>query len=331
MNKKTQRSHSSSLEHSLRLPTTFAESIERIKIFALQEFEREIAQKQLYYHTYEHVNNVQRRSQHIFQVVRPYWEVASSQDQPPISLPRMELLLTLCAFAHDMVQIFIPPTQPHTARKRQPGVSEMATIDQLLEYINELNQQLTTSDQDSPARLTNEDLTIIRDAIETTICAYDTTEQAIYQPKLTQDNQSLSLVARILALADIGALGLDGIKVYNREGSQLFLEENLDVIPLLLDGTIHSLSASNWELYENIRQRLLSRCRFQVNFAKSRLARFEREVADFPPDAISELTHKVFKYLNATTIQEVEKITPTDENTSLEVLLQFFKFEQYIN
>jgi len=331
MNKKTQRSHSSSLEHSLRLPTTFAEGIERIKIFALQEFEREIAQKQLYYHTHEHVNNVQRRTKHIFQVVRPYWEIASSQHRPPINLPRMELLLTLCAFAHDMVQIFIPPTQPHTARKRQMGVSEMATIDQLLKYINELNQQLQTFEPDSPARLTNEDITIIREAIETTICAYDTTEQAIYQPKLYENNQSLSPVARILALADIGALGLDGIKVYNREGSQLFLEENLDVIPLLLDGTIHSLDSSNWQLYENIRQRLLSRCRFQVSFAKSRFTRFEREVADFPPEAISTLTHQVFKYLNSTIIQELERITPTDEDTSVEVLLQFFKFDQYIN
>ncbi len=329
MTKKTQRSHSSSLEHSLRLPTTFAESIERVKIFALQEFEREVVQKQLYYHTYEHVSNVQRRSRQIFQAIRPYWEVASPQQQPLTNPPRMELLLDLCAFAHDMVQIFIPPTQAHTCRKRQPGVSEMATIDKLLEYIHKLNQQLQKSEPDSAARLTNEDLKIIQEAIESTICTYDATEQAIYQPKLYEENQSLSPVARIIALADIGALGLDGIKVYNREGGLLFLEENVDVIPLLLDGTIHSLDSSNWE-YENIRQRLLNRCRFQVSFAKSRLARFEREVADFPPDAISAVTHE-FQYLNPTTIQEVETITPTQEDTSLEVLLQFFKFEQYLH
>ncbi len=331
MNRKTQRSHSSSLEHSLRLPTTFAESIDCIKTFALQEFAREIKAQQLYYHTYEHINNVQRRSQQIFQAIRPYWEVATDEDQSLVNLPRMELLLDLCAIAHDMVQIFIPVTQDYTPRKRQPGLSEMATIDQLLEYIHELNQQLQKSDPDSPAKLTNQELTIIREAIAATICAYDPTEQAIYQPKLYEENQSLSPVARILALADIGALGLDGIKVYNREGGLLFLEENLDVIPLLIDGTIHSLNPSNWELYENIRQRLLSRSRFQVNFAKSRLARFEREIAAFPHDAISTLTDDVFKYLNPTRIQEVETITPTAEDTSLEVLLEFFKFEQYLN
>ncbi len=326
---RNQRSHS--LKNSLRLPTTFAESIEQIKSFALQEFQREIVQKQLYYHTYEHVHNVQRRSQRIFQAIRPYWEVASDENLSLINLPQMELLLDLCAIAHDMVQIFVPPTQTHAPRKRQPGVSEMATIDQLLAYINKLNQQLQKSTSDSPARLTDEELTIIREAIAATICVYDPTEQAIYQPSLYEENQLLSPIARILALADIGALGIDSIKVYNQEGSILFLEENLDVIPLLLDGTIYSLNSSNSQLYENIRQRLLSRCRFQVSFAKSRLARFEQEIADFPHDTISTLTHDVFKYLNPTTIQEVENITPTTEDVSLEVLLQFFKFEQYIN
>jgi hypothetical protein len=140
----------------------------------------------------------------------------------------------------------------------------------------------------------------------------------------------LSPVARILSLADIGALGIDGVEVYHQEGSLLVLEENLDLIPLILDGTIYSLKSNDFELYQNIQKRLLNRCRFQVNFAKSRAARLEREIADFPEGAISTL-HEVFKYLNSTTIQEVEAKTPTDESATLEVLLQFFEFERYIN
>jgi hypothetical protein len=317
------------MEQSLQLPTTIAESIAQIKTFALQEFDQEIVQKQLYYHTRDHVNNVQRRGEQIFQAVRPYWEATRGQPMP--HLPRMELLLDLCAFAHDMVQIFVAPAQPHTSRMRSPGVSEMATIERLLDYINKLNQQLQKSNPDSPAILTYEDITIIRDAIAATICAYDSTEQAIYQADLYDSNKSLSPVARILALADIGALGIDGVKVYNQEGSQLALEENVDIIPLLLNGTIHTLGSDNLELYQNIQKRLLKRCRFQVNFAKSRLARLERELADFPPNAISTLTLEVFKYLNPTTIQEIEATTPTDENASVEVLLQFFEFERYIS
>jgi len=331
MNKEARRSHSYFLEHSSQLPTTVAESIAQIKTFALQEFDREILQKQLYYHTREHVNNVERRANQIFQAVCPSWKAAPDQGQPTLDIPRMKLLLDLCSLAHDMVQVFVVQTQAHTPRQRKPGVSETATYERLLDYISELNQQLRKQDPDSPARLTDEDMTIIKDAIAATICAYDSREQAIYQPALYNPNKSLSPVARILALADIGALGIDGVKVYQQEGSLLVLEDNLDLIPLLLDGTIHSLSSDNSELYQNIQQRLLSRCRFQVNFAKSRFARLEREVADFPEDAISTLTHEVFKYLNPTTIQEIEATTPTDENASVEVLLQFFELERYIN
>lgn len=323
MDKEAQRSHSYSPKPSI-LPTTFAESIAQIKIFALQEFDREIAHNSLYYHTRDHVSNVMRRTNQIFQAVSPDWKVGSDE------LSRMELLLDLCAVAHDMVQIFVPHSGDHTSRQRMPGVSEMATIERLLEYINLLNQQLEYA-PDSPGRLTHEDITIIRDAIAATICAYDPTEQAIYQPALYDQNKSLSPVARILALADIGALGIDGVKVYNQEGSLLVLEENPDLIPLLLNGTIYTLDSDNSELYHNIHKRLLRRCRFQVNFAKSRLARFEREVADFSPNAISKLSLEVFKYLNTSTIEEIEAITPTDENASLEELLQFFEFERSIN
>ena len=329
MNKEARRSHSYFLEHSSQLPKTIAESVAQIKTFALQEFDREIVQKQLYYHTREHVNNVQRRANQIFQAICPYWEAAPDEQQPALDILRMKLLLDLCAAAHDMVQVFITPTPKHAPRQRQPGVSEMATIERLLDYINQFNQWLQSTST-NPARLTDEDIEIVRDAISATICAYDATEQAIYQPDLYNPHKSLSPVARILALADIGALGIDGVEVYNQEGSLLVLEENLDLIPLILDGTIYSLKSHNFELYQNIQERLLKRCRFQVNFAKSRAARLEREIADFPAGASSTL-HEVFKYLNPTTIAEVEAKTPTDESTTLEVLLQFFEFEQYIN
>ena len=326
MNEEARRIPSYFREHSLPFPTTIAESIAQIKTFALQELDREIVQKQLYYHTRDHINNVQRRADQIFAAVCPY--LSASNQETALDLSRLKLLLDLCAVAHDMVQMFIAPAPKHAPRQRQPGVSEMATIEQLLDYINQLNQLL--SNPKSPARLTDEDIEIVRDAISATICAYDSTEQAIYQPDLYNPNKSLSPVARILALADIGALGIDGVEVYHQEGSLIVLEENLDLIPLILDGTIYSLKSNNFELYQNIQKRLLNRCRFQVNFAKSRAARLEREIADFPEGASSTL-HEVFKYLNPTTIAEVEAKTPTDESATLEVLLQFFEFERYIN
>lgn len=301
----------------------FADSVARLNQVVLADMERESIEKQLYYHRKEHLMDVQRRAQLIFQVIRPYL----SADLETIK--RMELLLDVCAIAHDLVQIFIPH-QLHTSRRREAGVSENATVEKLLNYIKVFNQEISIYNPDSTAIFTDADLAIIQEAIIATICNYDPTEQAVYQPSLYQHNQPISPVACIIALADIASLGMDGIPSYNREGSLLFLEENPDIIPLIQNHSILTLSENNPDLYENIRQRLLRRTKFQVTFAKSRLKRYSDELANLPADAIPTLTQTVFKYLNLETIQEIEAITPTDIETPLEVLIKFFEFEQKI-
>ena len=291
--------------------TTIANCLDDVKAFALREFDRQIQCHHLYYHTRDHIAQVQRRSRLIFEAIRA--------DLAAASIERMALLLDLCAIAHDMVQIFEAQPQQHATRQRTAGVSETATIERLLNYIYTHCSSV----------LTEVDRATIRAAIGATICSYDVKEQAIYQPAL--DRPDLSIVARILALADLGALGIDDIAMYNREGSLLFLEENLDVIPLLKTGAIEQLETTDPSLAENIRQRLLKRCRFQVNFAKSRLIRFEHEIAGFSEGAIDQLRKNVFQYLNADTVRAVEAITPIHNEASLKELLQFFSFEQYVS
>lgn len=288
-----------------------SDCINQVKAFSLQEFDRQIQSHQLYYHTRDHIAQVQRRSQLIFEAIRT--------DLTPDEVNQVDRLLDLCVVAHDMVQIFQAQPQPHATRMRSSGVSETATIDQLLDYIDSV----------CAGSFTESDRAIIRSAITATICAYDPEQQAIYQPSL--DDPDLAIVARILALADLGALGIDGIEMFNREGSLLFLEENLDVVPLLLTGKIEQLESTDPTLAENIRQRLLKRSRFQVNFAKSRLLRFDHEISGFPRSAIDNLRQIVFPYLNAETIRELEKITPMSDRTSLKSLLEFFNFEQLLS
>jgi len=314
---------------SSQLPHTFAETVAQIKDVVLRRFTEEADRKSLYYHTKAHIQNVQRRSHQIFEVVYP----ALVQEAPAMlpELERTEMLLDLCAVAHDMVQRFEHSTQHHTARKRKPGVSETATIEELVDCINQLNRQLEQQNVNHDARLTDADIAVIREAIQATICVFDAQEQAIYQPLLYDLDRSVSIVTRILALADIGALGMDGIEAYNQEGSLLFLEENPDVIPLLEDGTIYQLQETNPALAENIRQRLLIRCRFQVSFAKSRVARIKQELQGFPEAAIPVLIKETFQYLTPETVQQIEATTPTDEATDLGELLQFFRFEQYLD
>lgn len=123
---------------------------------------------------------------------------------------------------------------------------------------------------------------------------------------------------------------MNGIEDYNHEGSLLFLEENPDIVPLICNHQLPSLKTKQPELYENLRQRLLRRTRFQVNFARSRLARYEQELQGFPIDAIPILQQEVFQYLCPNTIRELEAMTPMDEATPLEVLITFFQLEKLL-
>lgn len=322
--------------NSAQPPGSFAEAIEIVKDFALLEFGKEAVQKQLYYHTVAHVKGVQCRADRIYQAIKPYLEASLDRETASGYLTRMQLLIDLCAIAHDLVQEFTPPVQPHTSRIRQSGISEAATIAKLIDYIQSLNKRLLEQNPNSSACFTDLDLQIITEAIEATICLYAPLDQSIYQPNLYDRDKNLSPVARIIAMADIGALGMDGIDSYNQEGSLLFLEENPDVIPIILNQENHYVDADSTlpagdgqDLFESLRQRLLKRARFQINFAKARVARLSRELEGFPSDAIAVLTNEVFRYLNQETLQKLESSTPTADDTTLHELLGFFELEKY--
>jgi hypothetical protein len=79
-----------------------------------------------------------------------------------------------------------------------------------------------------------------------------------------------------------------------------------------------------------LRQRLLKKARFQVDFARGREARLDIELQGLPPKAIPILKEKVFKYLNKETIRKIENLTPTSANSNLENLLDFFRLTTYV-
>lgn len=170
-------------ESASRLYCSFAEVVTRVKTFVQESFDREIAKNQLYYHNYEHINNVQRRANTIFRVICPYWQASLGNKVSLEYITRTSELLDLCALAHDMIQVFVPQTQSHTPRRRETGVSENLTIEKLLNYIKDLNQQLKYCADDS-VLFTEADLSIIQDSIQATICVYDPDDQSIYQPAL---------------------------------------------------------------------------------------------------------------------------------------------------
>ncbi|HEY9688624.1 MAG TPA: hypothetical protein V6D46_01425 [Coleofasciculaceae cyanobacterium] len=299
-------------------PATFAESIAQLKTLVLAGFDREVLEKGLCYHNRSHIEAVQRRTSQLFQVVRPeLTELTELNDAGD----RLALLLDFCAVAHDAVQIFLPLTDPHGTRRREAGVSETATIEQLFQRIQTFNGQVAHPQ----ARITEDDCQIIREAIEATICAYDPQEQAIYQPSLYDRDRVISPVTRILAIADIGSLVMEGVESYNEEGRLIFLEENPDVYHFIATHQLKELAIRQPDLAENIRQRLLRRSQFQVSFARSRIKRSAQELEGLPTSAIPILLEQLFPYLTAATLEEIESITPTDSDTSFSTLINFFQ------
>lgn len=284
-----------------------------LKAAVLERFNQEILEKKLCYHNQAHIEAVQRRACQLFQVVRA--------ELPHEMADRLAILLDFCAVAHDLVQVFLPVTDAHSPRRREAGVSETATIHEIRQFIQGINQQTSHLS----AQITVEDMHLIQEAIEATICAYDPQEQAIYQPSLYEHDHPISLVARLLAIADIGSLAMEGLESYNQEGRLIFLEENPDVYDLLATGRLLHLATYEPDLAENVRQRLLRRSQFQVSFAKSRFKRSPQELEGLPAPAIPIILNELFSDLTPANIQQLESVTPTDPDTPLQSLIDFFQ------
>lgn len=307
--------------------TSFERALQTTVSFVIETFSKEIQQQQLYYHNLDHVEDVAERALLIFDTVLPF-AIAEADDG--IDWDRQKGLLHLCAIAHDMKQIFSPQSDPHTPRTRKKGQSEQVTVQHLVDFIQQHNKTavvLRSPCDEAASRFTQSDVKLIKEAIEATICQYDEIDGAIYQPALypadaPQSGQAkeLSIIARCLALADIGTLGISGIEAYRHEGRLLLLEENLDILAFLKDR-----GAFDASYCENLRQRLLKRAKFEILFAKGRLARLERELQGFPEGAIAPLTNNIFKHLTPATIQEIENITPIQAATTLEELIDYFQ------
>lgn len=319
--------------NSDKQPSSFADTVQLVEDYVRKEIITEARHKQLYYHNLDHAIAVKRRASYIFQQIEPIL----ARYMPVDELKRWENLVGLCGFAHDMVQLFEPVTPANKPRKRQLGMSEVETANKLLKYIGKLNWDLRAiANQTTPSILfSDRDLDIIREAIEATICIrdplagkveYSFSSYSIYQPYLYKPHAKTSIIARIIALADLGTLGMEGVENYIRDGILIFLEDNLSFKPLIFNCNLppsdflkrHGLD------HQQIEAKLLAMARFMVNLARERRARFDLEVAGFAEPIRHILRHQIFIYLNQETIQTIETLIPTGNNVSLSELIDFF-------
>jgi hypothetical protein len=312
-------------------PDSFKDIVQLVEQYVQGEIVQETKDKQLYYHNLHHGLSVRRRGIQIFQAIQPIL----AECYTPQELARLESLIGICGLAHDMVQIFelTPPNHP---RKRLAGSSETATANKLLRYIQSLNLALINDKLDASWLFSDRDQQIIRDAIIATICIPDPQKSeaqatfsspSIYQPYLYDSQAKISIVGSIIALADLGALGMDGVEAYIQDGILVFLEDNPHLEELVLSchpPRDYPNSLGQDTVQELTRVKLLAMSRFIVDLAQARQARFEREIAGFIPQMRQILRNQVFIYLNQDIVNQVRTLVPNQSNTSLSELISFF-------
>ena len=307
-------------------PSSFAETVQRVENYVKAEIVQESIEKQLCYHTIDHAVSVKRRANKIFESIKP----VLAADLATAELKRLKSLMDLSAISHDMVQEFICPTNPSQPRQRVVGESETATVNKLIEYLEQLDRELATK-VEPDMLFSQQDKDILADAILATVCdrdpqagkaSYSFSNYSIYQPYLYNTQPKISPIGSILALADLGALAMDGMEPYIQDGIAIFLEDNPNFPSFSHNGD--NLSDSERELAKT---KLIKMAQFMVNFARERYARLDLELAGFDPEMRQILKDSVLIHLNPNTIEQISNLVPTDTDTSLLTLVDFFSLK----
>lgn len=222
------------------------------------------------YHRVHHTRAVVERTQLILLTVMSAERSAVSH--------RALLLGQLAAAFHDTVQDFDVVTTPdgEVRMQRHTGVNEEKSAQEAERFMVTANLAAGTD------VFTTEDMYTVRSAILTTIPSWSAEYHTAIQPHLTPES---SVVARALALADLGVVGLDPQSAV-AEGDRVFQEENLDVYAALTSGDVITEPQK-----ERFRVRMVTWAEQQVQYFEGRYRLFEDEIADFPHAAKHALRH----------------------------------------
>ncbi len=117
----------------------------------------------------------------------------------------------------------------------------------------------------------------VAESIDATVPGFDSETNTIIQPNLDEES---AIIARALALADLGTAGMDGPENFLVEGDALFREENMDVT----DAIRNSKDLSD-EDKNQMRRRMLNWTVFQSSFTQGRQVLLGKELEGLPPKA----------------------------------------------
>lgn len=277
-----------------------SKSIEEALLRIKKRFENDSKKENnLDFHNTRHTKDVMRRIDLILQAIRrANSELVSARD--------IEIGRVAAAF-HDVVQDWeeLPDEKSQkTTRRRFVGANEQKSADEAIAFIEAFEKE------QNQAIFSEQEKEIIKEAIGVTVPGFNPGKNTVVQPNL---KESSSLVARALALADIGCAGMDGKGQFLYEGDALFREENLDIKKALADG--EELSEEKKEAF---RKRMLGWTGFQFKFAQGRKDLFESEIAALPEEA-RESVRLLFSHFDES-IDGAKELFEKRKNMSFEEL-----------
>jgi hypothetical protein len=181
-------------------------------------------ENQLAFHNDTHTNGVILRTERILKAVQQVDRDATR----PLVTDRDIVLGKFAAAWHDVVQNWEHPVvdgvEDVTKRQKSKG-NERASADRAIAFMKAENKQA------GEEIYTIDDMETVEDAIMLTMPHFDADLGVVTQPDLA--DFKYHPVVQAVALADLGAAGMDGFEAFKWNADALFVEENMDIAAFL--------------------------------------------------------------------------------------------------
>lgn len=232
----------------------------------------------LAYHNTEHVKSVIERVELILQNIQR----ATKTVEPNLVTERDIQIGRLVAAFHDRKQDWEESVlKNQIIRKRATAANEQASAQELIAYMDEVNTNSQVGNI-----FGEDDKKLVEEAILATIPGFDRQRWTVVQPNVRPNS---SIVAKAMALADLGTAGMEGGEAFIKDGDNLFREDNLDIGRALRKPDLLDESTK-----ESFRQRMINWSKLQITFAEGRQALFDHELVGLRPEAQKILKQAVF-------------------------------------
>jgi len=278
------------------------QGINNALILVRQRFEDTVVEKdKLPFHNTVHTKDMWQRAVRIASTI--------NQADPEFFPQRSAKIAELAAIYHDTVQRWVEsPVKEGNfekiMRRRLSGDNEKASAEEFVEFMEQANRNSGIE------IFTDTDKAAGKEGIMVTVPGFDLERGTVIQPSLTAES---GVIARIVALADLGAAGMDGPGKFLPEGDALFREENLDILNALKKP--EDISDEEKDYY---RMRMLGWMKLQYKFVSGRKALLEKELMGLPKDTKAAV-RKLFDKFDAS-IEAAEEIANQREKMTFEEL-----------